>query len=459
MDQTVSFMVSDGTALTVGDYIVTGHIGKEAGTYTVTVTAVDSGNYAGSVSNTWIIHKRALVLIGQSAEMEYNRVGHTLSEFSVEGIVPGHHVAGITYSASAVHVGVHDGEFIGTLQIHDGYEDNVVSNYDVVMVVGTLTIIPKDISSAQVVLGPVPTYDGTEHVMQILSVTVDELVVLTYLVEGNAGTDAGTYVMRVIGIGDYRGTVEKVWYIDAKDISSAQVVLGPEVVYDGSVKTQTVESVTVDGMEVTYIISGNTAVDVGDYVLTVTGIGNFRGAVAVDWSIDVPITYVTVIWPDEVYIHNGEVQEIDLILVAENGDVVPYHLEFYDLEGNPVEFRDIGTYVVKVVIDDSAYVLDVEPYFIVEIVPEESTGMSIGVLIMALIVAALAAYLPISHLLKPDMRDISKTLMILMGLGAAAILLTAMILIAGSEGAVLIASVVVAALAAYLPLSYMIQKK
>ena len=212
-------------------------------------------------------------------------------------------------------------------------------------------------------------------------------------------------------------------------------------------------------MEVTYIISGNTAVDVGDYVLTVTGIGNFRGTVTADWSIDVPIAYVTVIWPDEVYIHNGEVQEIDLILVAENGDVVPYHLEFYDLEGNPVEFRDIGTYVVKVVIDDSAYVLDVEPYFIVEIVPGESTGMSIGVLIMALIVAALAAYLPISHLLKPDMRDISKTLMILMGLGAVAILLTAMILIAGSEGAVLIASVVVAALAAYLPLSYMVQKK
>mgnify|MGYP000176186345 CR=1 FL=1 len=67
-----------------------------------------------------------------------------------------------------------------------------------------------------------------------------------------------------------------------KDIGNAEIVLGPALIANGKKQTQTLESVIVrnnkgEDMEVTYTITGNTAVNAGGYIMTITGTGNFTG--------------------------------------------------------------------------------------------------------------------------------------------------------------------------------------
>ncbi len=76
--------------------------------------------------------------------------------------------------------------------------------------------------------------------------------------------------------------------VKAKNISNAIITLGTALTYNGSEQTQTITSVLIDGLEVDYTVSGNTATNVkidGNYTLTVTGKGNFTGTVNKDWNI------------------------------------------------------------------------------------------------------------------------------------------------------------------------------
>ena len=73
--------------------------------------------------------------------------------------------------------------------------------------------------------------------------------------------------------------------VSAKDISNAEITLGEALTYTGQEQTQQITSVTVDGLTVTYDVTGNTGTDAGSYTLTVTGTGNFTGTATKDWSI------------------------------------------------------------------------------------------------------------------------------------------------------------------------------
>ena len=73
--------------------------------------------------------------------------------------------------------------------------------------------------------------------------------------------------------------------VSAKDITGAEITLGDNLTYTGQEQTQQITSVTVDGMAVTYTVSGNTGIDAGDYTLTITGTGNFTGEATQKWSI------------------------------------------------------------------------------------------------------------------------------------------------------------------------------
>ncbi len=74
--------------------------------------------------------------------------------------------------------------------------------------------------------------------------------------------------------------------INARSIENASITLGAPLAYTGSVQTQTVAGVTVDGLNVTYDVSGNTATAAGSYELTVTGNGNFTGTAKKAWSME-----------------------------------------------------------------------------------------------------------------------------------------------------------------------------
>ena len=96
--------------------------------------------------------------------------------------------------------------------------------------------------------------------------------------------------------------------VSAKDISNAVITLGDSLTYTGQVHTQQIASVTVDGLTVTYTVTGNTGTDADTYTLTVTGTGNFTGTATKEWTI-AKATYTgttgvlgTVLanWPDKV---------------------------------------------------------------------------------------------------------------------------------------------------------------
>ena len=96
--------------------------------------------------------------------------------------------------------------------------------------------------------------------------------------------------------------------VTARDITGAVITLGEDLTYTGQQQTQQIASVTVDGLTVTYTVTGNTGTGAGDYTLTITGTGNFTGTVTKEWTIakanyngatDVSGT-VLANWPDKV---------------------------------------------------------------------------------------------------------------------------------------------------------------
>ena len=73
--------------------------------------------------------------------------------------------------------------------------------------------------------------------------------------------------------------------VSAKDITGAVITLGDSLTYTGQEQTQQIASVTVDGLTVTYTVTGNTGTDADSYTLTVTGTGNFTGTATKEWTI------------------------------------------------------------------------------------------------------------------------------------------------------------------------------
>lgn len=104
-------------------------------------------------------------------------------------------------------------------------------------------------------------------------------------------TDAGTYEVyyKVVGDDDHNDFTPDAPIsvtIAAKDIAAAEITLGStSLPYTGVEQSVTITSVTIDGLTVTYNVTGNTGTDADDYTLTFTGTGNFTGTATADWVI------------------------------------------------------------------------------------------------------------------------------------------------------------------------------
>lgn len=103
--------------------------------------------------------------------------------------------------------------------------------------------------------------------------------------------NAGTYKVyyKVVGDDDHNDFTPAAPInvtIAAKGISEAEITLAStSLPYTGAEQSVTITSVTVDGLTVTYDVTGNTGTDARDYTLTLTGTGNFTGTATADWVI------------------------------------------------------------------------------------------------------------------------------------------------------------------------------
>lgn len=133
-------------------------------------------------------------------------------------------------------------------------------------------------------------YDGAAHSVLITGLP-DGVTVKAY--SNNTASAAGEYHATATvesGANFAETSVPPCnWIITAKSIEGASVVLGDRLVHTGSPLTQSVVGVTTaDGFLLTpadYVVSGNTATDVGQYTLTVTGKGNFTGTATAQYTI------------------------------------------------------------------------------------------------------------------------------------------------------------------------------
>ncbi|MGN1372651.1 MAG: uL15 family ribosomal protein [Candidatus Coproplasma sp.] len=111
---------------------------------------------------------------------------------------------------------------------------------------------------------------------------------LTFIYNYSAGDNVGTYSITPSGYTssnyDIR-FVNGILTVERKSIENAVISVGDLLTYNGSEQTQEIVSVTIDGLTVTYDISGNNVTDAGNYKLTITGTGNFCGTVQLDFSV------------------------------------------------------------------------------------------------------------------------------------------------------------------------------
>jgi len=115
-----------------------------------------------------------------------------------------------------------------------------------------------------------------------------------------APTDAGTYTVKVVcetATHLYEGTSDS-FTIAPKSINGGLVTLGAALTYNTQNQTQSVSAVTVDGVDIlaSCDVTGNTAINAGEYTLTVTAkeTGNYTGSLQKAYTVSKKVITPTV---------------------------------------------------------------------------------------------------------------------------------------------------------------------
>ena len=126
-------------------------------------------------------------------------------------------------------------------------------------------------------------------------------VAISYDVDGESANNYD-FENGMVTVPEAKHTVMTKANIFPKDISDGFIILGDALTYNGTEQTQTVEKVLATGTapEVTYTVSGNKATNVGVYLLTVTGTGNFTGEAKIAYEIAPDTTAIDALTVDNV---------------------------------------------------------------------------------------------------------------------------------------------------------------
>jgi len=171
-----------------------------AGTAKLTVAVAETANYAaGAVDVSVTVAKKPVAVAVDSAEKIYGEPDPAFP-YTVTGDLVGADTLELTLSAA---------QNVGANPITDPDTGKNNPNYDITLTPGTLTVQPRDIRDAEVVLGPALTANGKPQTQTIRTVTVKnsrgEILDVTYTVAGDTGTDAGGYEMTLTGTGNFTG--------------------------------------------------------------------------------------------------------------------------------------------------------------------------------------------------------------------------------------------------------------
>lgn len=201
------------------------------GFYTLTLNAVDNGNYKDSVTVSYEIVKavRTVTINGESDAVPYDGSSHSVNGYEViETPVQDKYVidtSAIAYSGSASATGTNAGTYTMGLDAYKFSYNGANKNYvDINYVIndGSLVISPIDISEFYVEVDEtVFTYNAKAQGPKVISVTKDGVTVPvnSYDITGNSETNANTYSLTnytlvVTGKGNYTGSAQVPWAIN-----------------------------------------------------------------------------------------------------------------------------------------------------------------------------------------------------------------------------------------------------
>ena len=299
-----------------------------AGTGKLTVTG--QGNYDGKVEKTFAIGKASLTVTAEDKSVVY---GKDAPEFTVaySGFVNGEDAA-VLGGALAFECSYTKGSPVTEFGYAITAKGLTSGNYDITFVGGTLSVVRAE-GQVTVAALDAKTYGDAPFALDVDThgsdgavtfessdtdvITVDDAGVVTIV-------NAGSAVISVkLAKGSNYVAAQTTVEIDVarKDIADAEIELGEGLTYNGSQQTQTVTSVTADGLDVTYTVSGEKRTDAGTYTLTVAGTGNFTGTAGKRFTIaPMDISNAVVTAADVVY--NGTAQTTVITSVTADGLVL-----------------------------------------------------------------------------------------------------------------------------------------
>ena len=289
---TFAFAAGPGTSL--GNYAVT----PSYGTITIAKSATEIGVTAAS--GRWTYD-------GQSHS---NR---TYTATNLETLQPGDALEVVFDRASVATTpqdgpegnGVVPNTIVSVRVLRDGAQD-VTGNYTVTAYPGTLEVVKRAVVVSVAGHAASATYDGTaKTAMGYDATTADALydIAACTVFGGTAEatrTDAGTTAMGLAAsdftnvnpcfdvtyeVADGQVAIAPFDIASGAGAAGFSLVLGANPKYSGTVQAIPVESVTCNGLPVTYALAGENATHAGVYTLTVKAYGNFTGERSTTWQM------------------------------------------------------------------------------------------------------------------------------------------------------------------------------
>lgn len=197
----------------------------KAGTYTIKASTTNA-NYtldANTATAEFSVAKRRATVTPDNKSKVYQEKDPDLT-YKVGGVLDGETLTGITLTRA-------EGENAGMYAITATADTGANPNYDVTFAEGTLTIEPKSIKGAKVVLGKALTANGAEQTQTVEKVLLNdkELPADSYTVAGNTATDPGSHTLTITAKGNYTDSIAWTYVIapsKAEDAPGEDIAIG-----------------------------------------------------------------------------------------------------------------------------------------------------------------------------------------------------------------------------------------
>lgn len=281
--------------LEVTGYSVSGNKATNAGTYDITITAAETGNFKGSVIKSFTIEKLSVttentqVVLGTDLTYNGSEQTKTVESVTVGGTVlskDSYIISGNTHQDAGKY------NLVITINDSNNYSGSIDVEYEIAKY-----DIGNSVNYQKIYLDKYElVYNGSEQSVKVTSVEAIEGLVLSaedYEYSGNKQTNAGDYNVTVTvkdTCKNYKGSATVGYKITPLSIENAVVTLENALVYNGEEQEQKIASVTVDKITLTeddYNVSDNKATKAGDATLVVTAKdgSNFTGSVNVTFTV------------------------------------------------------------------------------------------------------------------------------------------------------------------------------